>query len=262
MRGSLVIAIMFAGKALAADAALRPEPVYRLKPVLDKQEFITADDYDFSKRRADIEKVAFLAVCTNSWPAGLVPVFAVVKTNRVELRRRPGLGQENFSEPLFFALPPEDEPEATKVAGRWECRGIRETGTREFFGWDLAVEGESVAGRFDQFTDFRFARIAGGSFRSNQLQLRIEYIDAVYHVKGGWADGKYKGDWRRADESESGTWEASRSETSLPISTNTVALYEWRRTADNARRYLAEGQSPGTAWQRQSKPLCRVWKAE
>jgi hypothetical protein len=262
MRGALLIAMILCWKVFAADSPLRLQPVYRLRPINDKQQFMTADDYDFSKRRTEIEGMAFRAVCTNSWPAGLVPVFAVEKTNRVELRRRPALGQENFSEPLFFALPPDHEAEAAKVAGRWECLGIRGTGSREIFGWDLAVEGENVAGRFDQFTDFRFGRIAGGSFRSNQLELRIEYIDAVYHVKGVWAAGKYKGDWTRADESENGTWEASRPVIPLPISTNTVLLYEWRRASDNARRYLVEGQAPGPSWQRHGNPLCRVWKAE
>jgi hypothetical protein len=262
MRGALLIAMILCWQGLAGDAAVRPQAVYRLKAVADKQPFITADDYDFNKLRTNIEKVAFLAVCTNNWPAGLVPVFAVEKTNRVELRRRPALGQENFSEPLFFALPPDDEPEATKVAGRWECLGVRETGTREVFGWDLAIEGENVAGRFDQFTDFRFGRIAGGTFRSNHLHLRIEYIDTVYHVKGVWADGKYKGDWTRADQSETGTWEATRPLMLLPVSTNTVALYEWRRHSDNARRYLIDGQTPGPSWQRGGSALCRVWKAE
>src|SRR5687767_8474623 len=136
MRGGLLIAMILCWNVPAADSPLRPQAVYRLRPVNDKQQFITADDYDFSKRRAEIEQVAFLAVCTNSWPAGLVPVFAVEKTNRVELRRRPGLGQENFSEPLFFALPPGNEPEAAKVAGRWECLGNRPGGSREVFGWD------------------------------------------------------------------------------------------------------------------------------
>src|SRR5687767_1891668 len=103
MRSALLMAMMIlCWQGLAADAALRPQAVYRLKPVADKQQFITADDYDFTKLRTSIEEVAFLAVCTNSWPAGLIPIFAIDKTNRVELRRRPALGQENFSEPLFF----------------------------------------------------------------------------------------------------------------------------------------------------------------
>lgn len=249
-------------RAFAADppSALRLEAVYRLKPIADRQHFITRDDFEFDKRRGEIEATAFLAVTTNVWPAGLVPIFDVEKTNRVELRRRPARGQENSSEALFYALPPDDEPEAMKIAGRWECLAVRETGTKEFFGWDLSVEGEQVAGRFDQYTDFRFARIASGSFRSNQLELRVEYIMDAYVVKGTWSDGKLKGVWMRVDESESGPWEATRPEFVLPPATNIVALYEWRR-ADNARRYLIEHEQLTSEWQRAPRPLCRVWKA-
>jgi hypothetical protein len=239
---------------------LRLEPVYRLKTVSGKQHFITREDFDFEKRRAEIENAPFLAVTTNVWPAGLVPIFAVEKTNRVELRRRPALGQENSSEPLFYALPAADEPEATKIAGRWECLGVRGTGTKEFFGWDLCLDGENVAGRFDQFTDFRFARVAGGTFRSNQFEMRIEYIMDAYLVKGTWRDGNMKGEWSRVDESENGTWEATRPQFILPPATNLVALYEWRR-GDNARRYSVGDEPLGAEWQRGVRPLCRVWKA-
>ena len=239
---------------------LRLEPVYRLKAAAGKQHFITREDFDFEKRRAEIENTSFLAVTTNVWPAGLVPIFAVEKTNRVELRRRPALGQENSSEPLFYALPPEDEPEATKIAGRWECLGVRGTGTKEFFGWDLCLDGENVAGRFDQFTDFRFARIVGGTFRSNRFEMRIEYIMDAYLVKGKWRDGKMEGEWTRVDESESGTWEATRPQFVVPPAINLGALYEWRR-GDNARRYRLEGEKLSAEWQRGARPLCRVWKA-
>jgi hypothetical protein len=248
-------------QALGADdspIALPLEPVFRLKAVGDKQHFITREDFDFERRRSQIEGVSFLAVTTNAWPAGLVPIFAVEKTNRVELRRYPARGQENSSEPLFYALPPEDEPDATKIAGRWECLGVRGTGTKEFFGWDLCVDGENVAGRFDQFTDFRFARIAGGTFRSNQFELRVEYIMDVYVVKDAWRDGRMKGDWTRVDESENGTWEASRPKFILPPANNLVALYEWRR-GDNIRRYLLQSEQLTSGWQRGSRPLCRVW---
>jgi len=193
-----LLLLLFAAQALTADdppLTLRLELVYRLKPVAGKQHFITRDDFEFEKRRAEIESPSFLAVATNIWPAGLVAIFAVEKTNRIELRRRPARGVENSSEPLFYALPPEDEPEAAKIAGRWECLGVRETGTKEFFGWDLSIEGENIAGRFDQFTDFRFARIVDGTFRSNQFELRIEYIMDAYVVNGTWHDGKLKGDW-------------------------------------------------------------------
>ncbi len=264
MRSALCMLLLtLAVQLLGADdspVALRLEPVYRLKAVGGKQHLITREDFDFEQRRAGIESTSFLAVTTNVWPAGLVPIFAVEKTNRVELRRRPALGEENSSEPLFYALPPEDEPEATKIAGRWECLGVRGAGTKEFFGWDLCLDGENVAGRFDQFTDFRFARIAGGTFRSNQFEMRIEYIMDAYRVQGTWQDGRMKGEWTRVDESENGTWEASRPKFVVPLATNVVALYEWRR-GDNARRYRLEDEKLSGEWQRGARPLCRVWKA-
>jgi hypothetical protein len=258
-----MLLLRLAVQAFGADdppTALRLEPVYRLKAVAGKQHFITREGFDIEKRRAEIENTPFLAVTTNIWPAGMVPIFAVEKTNRVELRRRPARGDENSSEPLFYALPPEDEPEATKIAGRWECLGVRGTGTKEFFGWDLCLDGENVAGRFDQFTDFRFARIVDGAFRSNQFEMRIEYIMDAYLVKGTWQDGKMKGEWTRVDESENGTWEATRPKFIVPPATNVSALYEWRR-GDDARRYRLEDEKLGPEWQRGVRPLCRVWKA-
>ena len=260
MRVLLFVLLSCASVCAADSAPLSLTPVYRLSPAASKGHFITADDYEFKKRQREIEGVAFLAVCTNSWPGGLVPIFAVEKTNRVELRRRPGLGQENSSEPLFYALPPVAEPEAVKLAGRWECLGTRASGSKEFFGWDLAIDGEKVAGRFDQFTDFRFGRIAGGTFRSNQLELRIEYIMDAYVVKGTWSEGKLKGHWTRVDDSENGTWEATRPSVQLPAATNLVALFEWRRPADEARHYLIQGETLAGDWQRNPQPLCRVWK--
>lgn len=259
MRGKLAIILMCGLTAFAEPIpTLQLQPVYRLKPVGVKRSFITPEDFDFKKQRDQLDGIAFLAVTTNTWPAGLAPIFAVEKTNRIELRRLPAAGQENSSEPLFCALPPLDEPEAAKLAGRWECLGTRGTGTREFFGWDLAVDRENVAGRFDQSTDFRFARIAGGAFRSNRFDMRVEYIMDAYLVTGTWHDRKLKGEWRRVDESENGTWEATRPAVSLPSATNLVALYEWRR-ADGARQYLPKGESPGKDWERAARPLCRVW---
>ena len=264
MRSALfMLFVALVVQVLGADdpaITLRLEPVYRLKAVAGKQHFITRDDFDFEKRRAEIEGTSFFAVTTNVWPAGLVPIFSVEKTNRVELRRRPALGEENSSEPLFYALPAADEPEATKIAGRWECLGVRGTGTKEFFGWDLCLDGENVAGRFDQFTDFRFARIAGGTFRSNQFEMRIEYIMDAYIVKGTWRDGRMKGEWTRVDESENGTWEATRAKFGVPRAINLRALYEWRR-GDNALRYQLEDEKLSSEWQRGARPLCRVWTA-
>jgi hypothetical protein len=260
MRLLLLISLLIACRGLADEPAnFQLQAVYRLKPVEGRQEFISGNNFRLERRRAEVEAVAFWAVCTNVWPAGLAPIFAVEKTNRIELRRRPAFGVENSSEPLFYALPRSAETEATKLAGTWECVATRGPDTREFFGWDLAIEDDKIAGRFDQFTSFRFARLAGGTFRSNRLELRIEYLNDVYVVQGDWRGGKLGGKWWHSDQSESGTWEATRAGAILPPATNIVALYEWRHS-NGERRYLVEGETAGPAWQRVPVPLCRVWK--
>src|SRR6185503_20025598 len=123
-------------------AASDLQPVYRIKDKL-----ITSADFDFRKLKPEIESVAFHAVVTNTWLTGLVPIFAVEMTNYVELRRRPRRGKENATEPLFFALPPVDGPEAGKLAGRWELEAFRYSGCKEYPVWELAIEGDQVSGR-------------------------------------------------------------------------------------------------------------------
>ena len=226
------------------------QPIYRVKDKL-----ITSEDFDFRKLKPEIEGVAFHAIVTNTWLSGLVPIFAVEMTNYVELRRRPRRGKENATEPLFFALPPQDEPEAGKVAGRWELEAVRFSGSKEYPIWELAIEGDQVSGRFDQNSDYRFAYLMGGTFRSNALELRVEYINDAYIIQGLWHDGRMKGRWRRVDDSEEGPWEASRVDAKLPGATNVINLYEWRR--DNLRWYGTEKEKPG--WTRAARPLCRVW---
>lgn len=238
--------ILFCCSAIASDL----QPVYRLKDRL-----ITSEDFEFSKLKP--EGVAFHAVVTNTWPAGLVPIFAVELTNHVELRRRPRRGKENATEPLFFALPTFDEADAARIAGRWELEAVRFSGSKEYPVWELSVEGEQVSGRFDQNTDYRFAYLMGGTFRSNALELRVEYINDAYVIQGIWHDGRLKGRWRRADDSEEGPWEATRPAARLPANTNAINLYEWR--SGDARRYLTEKERLGGEWTRAARPLCRVW---
>jgi hypothetical protein len=238
------VIVLLCSSAMAADL----QPVYRVKDRL-----ITSEDFEFHKVKR--EGIAFHAVVTNTWPTGLVPIFAVEMTNYVELRRRPRRGKENATEPLFFALPPQDEPEASKVAGRWELEAARFSGSKEYPVWELAIEGGQVSGRFDQNTDYRFAYLMGGTFRSNALELRVEYINDAYIIQGMWHDGGMKGRWRRVDDSEEGSWKASRAVAKLPGNTNVIDLYEWRR--EDLRWYGAGKEKPG--WTRGARPLCRVW---
>lgn len=240
---------------------LRLEPVHRLKPTNGWSRLVTDFEVRAEKLQTQLDGVAFRAVCTNDWPAGLVPVFAVEKPGRFELRRVPPRGLENDHQPLFFALPPEHETEAVKVAGRWTCHATRGDGSEPYLGWDLAIDGERLGGRFDQGTEYRFAYLTGGTFRSNQIELRVEYAMSAYTLSGEWRNGRLKGVWRHVDDSERGAWEAWREPVQLPPAEGAVALYECRRASDDARRYALEGEALENDWKRAALPLCRVWHA-
>jgi hypothetical protein len=149
---------------------------------------------------------AFMAVVSSTWPSGLVPLFSVETEEGFELRRLPMHGQENQSEPLFFALPPISETNASKLAGHWH--GLASNAQRNHHSpdWQLAVEGERVAGRFDPMGEYRVAFIRGGIFRSNLLRLEIEYINDRYILEGAWKDGKLAADRRR----RAGWWRMER----------------------------------------------------
>jgi hypothetical protein len=246
------------GEALELPS-IHLEPVFRLKPVEGSQRLITRLEYDFQKLQSELEGMAFRAVRTNEWLPGLVPLFAIEGEDGFELRRLPARGRENESEPLFFALPPEEEPAAVKIAGHWQCVATRGD-FKDYFAWELAIESEKVAGRFDQYTEFRYAYLTDGSFRSNRLEVRVQYLQDAYLLEGDWKEGKLSGTWRREDDSERGTWEARRPllKASFPES---VPLYEWRRASDGKRRYALEGETMAPGWDRSPHPLCRVWRA-
>lgn len=257
--GLLAVAALFCGEEKSeAASGLSLEPIYRLKVSNDVQRFTSRLEPEFSKQKSDIEGVAFQAVCTNQWLPGLVPVFIVEKSGQFELRRRPLRGQENSTEPLFFALPLEDETDAARLTGRWECNAIRGNNTRADMGWELTMDGTNVLGRFDQYSEYRYAFMAGGTFQSNRLELKVEYISDVYMILGEWRNGQLIGTWHQNADGEKGTWKAYR-DIAVTISTNgAAALYEFRNGA--ARRYALENQKPGPGWERGLRPLCRVWK--
>ena len=215
--GKLITLIILCLPAVASEL----QPVYR-----HRHKLITPEDFNFRKLTPELEGVAFHAVVTNTWPTGLVPIFAIERTNTFELRRRPNRGKENATDPLFFALPRQDESEAAKLAGRWELEAIRFSGTKEYPVWELAIEGDQVSGRFDQNSDYRFAYLMGGTFRSNVLELRVEYINDAYLITGAWQDGSMRGRWRRADDSEQGPWEGTRALATVPRNETIANLYE------------------------------------
>jgi hypothetical protein len=245
------------------DATSLPlEPVYRLEPGAgsERHYFITRDDVEFAKLQSRIDRVAFRAVVTNVWPAGLVPVFVVERTNHWELRRRPLRGQEPGAEPIFFALPPEDEPDAVRIAGWWECHATRNDGSKDWPNWELSADRDQVFGRFDQNTQYRVAFIAGGTFRSNRIELRVEYQTDVYLLTGQWQNGMMKGEWYQVEEMSRGTWQATRPDQKIPGNKDVVPLYEWRRASGDERRYAVEDERMEPGWERVGRPLCRVWR--
>ena len=255
----LILALLPWALLTGAADPLSLQPIYRLK---SSERLVTDEDLAYERAlKADLQSIAFKAVCTNYWHAGLVPIFLVQKSNRFELRRLPQRGKENASEPLCFALPRRDEISAPALGGRWECHAIRSSGSKEWFGMELAVDGTNVAGRFDQNTDFRFAFIIGGIFVSNRLTLRVEYHDQ-YELHALLEHRKTSGRWRRLDGSEEGPWEATHSLPVVPPVGEEVELYEWRRAKDEARKYLLAQENPGTGWTQTTQALCRVWRPE
>ncbi|HCP38594.1 MAG TPA: hypothetical protein DIT98_12290, partial [Verrucomicrobiales bacterium] len=54
----------------------------------------------------------FFAVTSQTWPRRFIPIYQTRrKDGSMKLSRRLTQGRENFVEPLFFALPPADEPQ-------------------------------------------------------------------------------------------------------------------------------------------------------
>jgi len=236
--------------AVAADA-LRLEPVCA-RITNGVQVFLAG-----TQACARAEAAFFAVVADEEWPAGLVPVFAIEAENRFELRRFPARGTEPSAEPLFFALPRADEPHASEVAGRWSVTATNAQKSRHYFEWELAIEGERVAGRFSPQSEFRVAYITGGVFRSNRLELHAEYFQDRYTLLGELREGRFSGTWRHDEDADRGTWSAVRTPSAnRPRVTGTVALYEWRRGKE--RRY-GMAAPEGEGWERAEKALCRVW---
>lgn len=206
----------------------------------------------------------FRAMTSPTWPPGMVPVFAVESDGRVQLRRLPMKGRENFTSPLFFALPPVEEPDAAALTGRWTLVSRSREGHSHRLAMELTVLGDRVAGRFDQDTDYRFGFITGGTWRSNRLEVAVEYINDRYTLTGARAagsTGKLDGEWLKKPDEDGGHWEATREviETGLPDVSDMVPLMEWTRASDGARQYLTGDLNPGPEWERATPPLCRVW---
>lgn len=205
----------------------------------------------------------FRGISVRYWPAGLVPIFAVDLETHVELRRLPMKGRENFSEPLFFALPPAEELQAGRICGRWTLTSASRAGRRDRMALEIAVLGKQAAARLDQDTDFRFAFLTGGIWESNRVTFTVEYVNDRYALTGEEEAGILRGTWRQLPEGDDGVWEAKRPTQTgrIPSLDEVTPLFQWTRPADGRRKYLLEGKSPGDGWVREERELCRVWKA-
>ena len=210
---------------------------------------------------SDPKRVAFLAVVSSSWPPGLVPLFAIEKNGHFELRRRPLRGQEHLTEPLFFAAPLEEERESAKIAGRWEGVATHLDGGKKYPAFELTTDAGAIVGRFDPGSDYRYAFVTGGVFRTNQIEIQIEYIQDRYTLTGIWSGGQLRGTWQQLEGTLRGSWEAERSQPKIKFVPPSLLkpLYEWHRAADGARRYSVALVLDEPGWERTPRPLCLVW---
>lgn len=205
-------------------------------------------------------KRAFRAIVSHRWPPDLVPIYRFKRRGQLTYARFPPTGQEAISTPFFFALPLLTESTERKLLGRWACIATHSDGAKEYFAWDLTAQGHEVAGRFDVDTDFRFASIVEGSFRDGQIELKVKYIEANYRLWGRFMGSKLKGEWIRQGESrERGDWEAERDDPLLQLAERGVDLWVCRREG-RSPRLVVEGETIEEGWERDSLPLCRVWR--
>jgi hypothetical protein len=243
----------FAGASSAAEAepaTLQPVPL-----VIEE----TANGR-FAGIKPGTNGATFLAVVSKEWPAGLVPVYVVEKAGGFELRRTPAKGTEGFSEPAFFALPASDEPDSAAISGKWEAHATRSDGSKPLVSFEISAVRGAVIGRFDQNTDYRFAYITGGSFKTNRLTLAVEYIRDHFEMTAELRGGRLSGRWRNVDDSESGTWEATRAyPPSITARLKITDLAEWKNR-DGSGSWRIDGKTTQERGERTEVPLCRVWK--
>lgn len=202
----------------------------------------------------------FYAIQSLKWPNGLVPIYQTrdKQTKRWKLSRRLTHGKENFTDPLFFALPPNLNFQEGIISGRWACEAKHRDGTIDFLHWEMGREGETIFGRFDQDTDYRFAWLIGGTFSGNNLRFKAEYIDATYELEGSLLPHirRLEGTWKHTEDADGGTWTA---EPAYPI---TMENQRWKRvdlyqdiSASTANQTLSIGKPISKG----SRLLCQVW---
>ncbi|HKX61398.1 MAG TPA: hypothetical protein VJS65_06135 [Verrucomicrobiae bacterium] len=203
----------------------------------------------------------FDALPTDEWWHGLVAVYGVRRDKQFRLSRQPPRGEENLIDPLFFALPRADGRDGAQVTGTWRCTATRPGSSDAWFVWQLTMDNEILAGRFDPSSEYRVTSVRGGTFRTNRIEVIVDYSNEAYRLTGELRDDKLAGTWEATDKEERGQWEGTRK--SLPPhrlpAGNIVPLVEWHRASDGAWRYVAGTNSPGQGWSPSSEPICRVW---
>ncbi len=240
---------------LTAAEAIEPSAVLRWQTDTGTEHFTLASKNVTEPGRIPV----FRAVTARHWPAGLVPIFSVSRRGRVELRRFPPAGQEGLTEPLFFAVCPENEGTDPRILGRWECRAQYSDGAEEFFYFEFTAQGDRVVGRFDVETDFRFASVERGRLTPNGIDLEVRYIAAEYLLKGTWDDSALQGTWKHRSEEEHGTWRAERLG-KAPSWDRAGLLPLWvYRDSEKRLRYRVGDEAVDPTWERISEPLCWVW---
>ncbi|MGV3772255.1 MAG: hypothetical protein ACO1QB_05095 [Verrucomicrobiales bacterium] len=206
------------------------------------------------------EKPEFLVISATDWNPGVIPIFSVQKQNRTELRWRPPSGQENGSDPLFFAWAEIDDASAV-LSGFWKCEAIRGDGSQTMPDFEITIRNGQIAGRFNHYTENKYASLTGGSITNDEVRIEVSYIQDHYRLTGKIAGGFMEGAWVHLNGEEKGTWRAWREHEAItpgnPL--KLVNLYEWTHKSDLQKVYLPENEKPpGDDWIKAPVPLCRV----
>ncbi len=204
----------------------------------------------------------FRARTGRGWPSGWVPVFVVPHDTGNELRRTPPRGLEADATPVFFALPASDESGSAEISGRWEVRAERSDGSRLRFSLELAAHRGSLLGRFDPDTDYRFARLTGGTWNTGSMTGRVEYIQDRFELRARRFGNRLSGRWRNEEGSEDAGWTAERPDPEPAMPPGTVVdLLGW--TGPNGTRtWKLRSTPPGPGWSPDTEALCRVWTVD
>ena len=262
LTGLALQGVVIGWSAPAPQNSLTPVAIYQVSGTNGGSSWVSEEPADPTLSRNEPRREVFRAIVSHTWPAGRVPVYAVESKGTTELRRRPPQGQENFLEPLFFALPSAHETNAAAIAGRWSVRATHADGHESGLRWDLTVEGEELAGRFDPDTDYRFAFIPGGTWRTNVLRLSVDYINDHFEIIGRRTNATLAGNWRRVDDADHGSWQADRDGNSGAIESTGLAIVTLNKISASPGRpgeYTTNGTGLSADGRRTGEAICQVW---